>query len=500
MTSDSQLLASYGHDRDGSAFQRLVERHINFVYAAALRQTGDPHIAEDVTQAVFLLFSQRAGRLKSGTLVKGWLFNATRYVVANARRAEARRKFHEREAAAMRSEIVLEDHWPDVSSHLDDAMAGLSERDRRILLLRFFEDMPLAALGQTLGISEEASKKRVARALKRLNRSLVRRCAAVASVSLGNMLQANIGQAAPTHLAKATIDLVRNSASGAVNSSSAINLAKGAAKMMARARTRLLAISCAITGTSIGTAIVVATSQPRLIPPLPDRPAIAAMADAADTPKVSEADYNACCQVLKSIVDGFDHNDLAAVEASFFFKPGSDPKTIDVMDRELEIQIADYRLKNAAASRFGMHGTMLVTDFGTAAESFLEILSRINPQNARVMGDTLTITPEAHAGPDDGYWQAPIYFTRDQGAWKLDAARTYRFTFHVARRQRLAGESPEQTFATAIDLIAGQFDAIADDIDKGNVPDEAAAQKRVNVAWGDLNSQFRNFGCNMDPR
>src|SRR5580658_1808209 len=172
ITNDSQIPACDAQDRDGDPFQRLVERHIDFVYATALRQTGDPHIAEDITQAVFLLFSQRANRLKAGTMIKGWLFNATRYVVANYRRAKARRKFHEREAAVMRSEIVREDHSFDVLAHLDDAMAGMSEKDRRVLLLRFFEDMPLVALGRTLGISEDAAKKRVARAVERLRHLL----------------------------------------------------------------------------------------------------------------------------------------------------------------------------------------------------------------------------------------------------------------------------------------------------------------------------------------
>src|ERR1700693_6097593 len=128
MTDDSQLLVTCAHDRSAGGFAALVERHMYFVYAAALRQTGDPHIAQDITQAVFLLLSQRASRLKPGTVIKGWLFNATRYVVGNARRAEARRKLHEREAAAMRSEIVTEDHWPSIAPHLDDALAGLSEK------------------------------------------------------------------------------------------------------------------------------------------------------------------------------------------------------------------------------------------------------------------------------------------------------------------------------------------------------------------------------------
>src|ERR1700728_4484155 len=139
LLEDSKLLAECAKNGGAEGFPGLVERHIDFVYAAALRQTGDPHVAQDITQAVFLLFLQRAGRLKAGTLVKGWLFSATRYVVANARRAETRRKLHEREAAAMRSEIPPANSWSDISPHLDDALAGLSEKDRRVLLLRYFE-------------------------------------------------------------------------------------------------------------------------------------------------------------------------------------------------------------------------------------------------------------------------------------------------------------------------------------------------------------------------
>ena len=499
-TNDPQLPASATHDRDGSTFQRIVERHIDFVYAAALRQTGDTHIAEDITQAVFLLFAQRAGRLTPETIVKGWLFNTTRYVVANFRRAEGRRKLHEREAAAMRSGMVHEDNWSDISPHLDDAMAGLSEKDRRALLLRFFEDMPLAALSQTLGISEEAAKKRVARALERLRHSLVRRGTVIASASLGTMLHATTAHPAPVHLVKATINLALNGASGPANSSSASTLAKGAAKMMIRARAKLLAIQFAIAGLLIGTAVVLATSQPRLIPSSPLRPSTGTVVEnLSDTSKVDDDDYNACRQVLKSIVDAYDHNDVATVQALYYYKPGSDPKAIDVMDRILEAGVATYRLKSAAVSRFGIHGTMLKTDTFTGAEFIMDVLSRISPQNATIAGDTLTIKPSKHTGPAEA-WEAPIYFLHDQGAWKMDAARTFRVVFRAVRREPIADESREQTFAAACHQLATEFDATAVDIDKGNIPDEAGAQKRVNAAWDDLNSQFREFGNNTMPR
>jgi RNA polymerase sigma factor (sigma-70 family) len=497
LMDDSQLLTAYARHGDRAAFQRLVERHINFVYAAALRQARDPHLAEDITQAVFLVFSRRAGRLKPGTLLKGWLFNTTRYVVANSRRADARRKFHEREAAAMRSDIVREDHWTEIPPHLDDAMARLSETDRRVLLLRFFEDLPLAAVGQALGISQDAAKKRVSRAVEHLRHLLVGRGAPDAGDSVERVFQATTAQIAPAYLAKATVDLVLNSASG---STAAFSLAKGATKMMSLARVKLLAIQCLIAGASIGTVAVLAHSESKIVPSHPSEPVLVAMADAAPSNSAADekdADFKACCQVMQSIVDGFDRNDLAAVDALYYFKPGSDPKTMAAVHDIHEMQVANYHLKKSALTRFGMHGTLLFTGVTTDAECWVEYLTRVGPQNARLAGDTLTITPSGHGFLDVGAGHATFYFLRDQGVWKLDAARSFYATFRAARRQPVAGESSVQTLAAAVDLIAGHFNAIADDIDKGNITDEAEVQRRVSATWDDLNSHFREFGCSI---
>ena len=53
MTSDTELLRRYAEEKSEGAFGELVERHLNLVYFAALRQVGDPHVAEEVAQSVF---------------------------------------------------------------------------------------------------------------------------------------------------------------------------------------------------------------------------------------------------------------------------------------------------------------------------------------------------------------------------------------------------------------------------------------------------------------
>ena len=100
---DWELLQEYAKHRSEAAFAELVQRHLNWVYSAALRQVGDPHLAEDVTQAVFVLLARKAGSLRPGTILSGWLFRTTRFVAARALRTEYRRKAREQTAVTMSS-------------------------------------------------------------------------------------------------------------------------------------------------------------------------------------------------------------------------------------------------------------------------------------------------------------------------------------------------------------------------------------------------------------
>src|SRR5687768_14587167 len=98
---DSTLLTEYVRGRAEPVFRRLVQRHIDLVYSAALRQVRDPHLAEDVTQAVFIVLARKAHTIRHEAALAGWLLSTTRYVAATANRARARRRRHEQKAAAM---------------------------------------------------------------------------------------------------------------------------------------------------------------------------------------------------------------------------------------------------------------------------------------------------------------------------------------------------------------------------------------------------------------
>src|SRR6187549_2943185 len=98
---DDELLKAFVEQRDERAFAQIVERYIQIVYASARRQVRDPHLAEDVTQAVFILLTQKARTIRGGKSLAGWLVRAAQLCARAAARSEARLKHREGKAAAM---------------------------------------------------------------------------------------------------------------------------------------------------------------------------------------------------------------------------------------------------------------------------------------------------------------------------------------------------------------------------------------------------------------
>ena len=168
MINDADLLRRYVRDHAEDAFRELVERHLNFVYSAALRQVnGDTHLARDVTQLVFVDLARKAGSLAGRRVLAGWLFVSTRYAAAKLVRRERRRQIREQEAFIMNDHVDNREascDWSQVRPLLDDALAELSEADREAILLRFFEGRPFAEVGVQLRLNENTARMRVERA------------------------------------------------------------------------------------------------------------------------------------------------------------------------------------------------------------------------------------------------------------------------------------------------------------------------------------------------
>jgi enterochelin esterase family protein len=160
--------------RADAALEEAARRHLPLVYAAARRQLPDASLAEDVTQAVFMVLARRHRGLPSNVVLSSWLLKVTHLACLQARRNAGRRREHERKAAQMRPAVTEADPMPKglLGAEVDSALARLSEADRDVLTLRYLEELPVAEVARRLGISEEAAQKRIDRAMARLRRKM----------------------------------------------------------------------------------------------------------------------------------------------------------------------------------------------------------------------------------------------------------------------------------------------------------------------------------------
>jgi len=234
---DNALLREYVERGSEEAFATLVARHVNKVYSVALRQTRNPLHAEEITQAVFVILAQKARQLDRRVILSGWLYHTARLTSVTFIRGEVRRARREQEAHMQN--ISQEDDsalWQQLSPLLDSAMGELNDADRDAVALRFFDGKSMKEIGVAMGTSEDASKKRVNRALDKLLKLFRRRGVDSTAASLERTISTHSIEAAPVALAKAAVAAaVAKGATGG----SAFMLAQTAMKAMAWAKMKM---------------------------------------------------------------------------------------------------------------------------------------------------------------------------------------------------------------------------------------------------------------------
>ncbi len=254
---DYQLLRRFVDVGCEEAFNQLVNSHIDSVYSVSLRETNDPVLAQDVTQAVFLTLLQKASTIGSKTVLSGWLFNTARFAAKNAMRQERRRRDIEQESIEEASQNTGHvDTWQAIEPVLHEAIAALGTKDRDAILLRFFEDKSLKEVGAALHITEHAAQMRVLRAVEKMKQHLRKKGIVVPVTLLSTLLTEHAVQATPTSCVQAMGHLMPSLAAGGTSASSATatkahSISKGVLKSMAIQKLKVASMVAAFGVTGI---------------------------------------------------------------------------------------------------------------------------------------------------------------------------------------------------------------------------------------------------------
>jgi len=239
--SDNELLAEFAQNGSESAFAALVARYVNLVYSAALRFTANPHHAEEVSQVVFIVLARKAGSLRPGTVLSGWLYQTARLTAANFVKGEIRRQKREQKAY-MQSSLNEPDTqaWERISPLLEEAMGDLGETDRNAVVLRYFENRSAAEVAIALKLNQPTAQRRLNRAIEKLRKIFSKRGVTLSAVALTGLLAENSIQAAPVALGQTISSVVL--AKGAAASASAFGVANGVLKWMAWSQAKAVII------------------------------------------------------------------------------------------------------------------------------------------------------------------------------------------------------------------------------------------------------------------
>jgi RNA polymerase sigma factor (sigma-70 family) len=264
MTDDMALVREYAERNSEAAFATLVSRHVNLVYSVALQQVHDAHLAEEITQAVFIILAQKAKSLSSKTILSGWLCRTARYASANALKIQQRRQHREQEAymQSTLNEPESDEAWTQIAPLLSTALAQLGEKDHDAIVLRFFDGKNMNEVGAALGVSENTAKTRVSRAVEKLRTIFLRRGLSLSTGAIAGAISANSVQAAPTALVTSISAVAITK--GTVTTGSTLTIVKGALKLMGGSKAKttvIVGVGILLLGGGITTVVLQAKAR-----------------------------------------------------------------------------------------------------------------------------------------------------------------------------------------------------------------------------------------------
>jgi RNA polymerase sigma factor (sigma-70 family) len=358
--TDAQLLELFTTGRDETAelaFTALVDRHGPMVLRVCQAVLGDAHDAQDAFQASFLVLVKKARGLSVRESLGPWLHEVAHRIASGVRLAKARRRRHEKQAAALSADLAAGSNPDDLGEVLHREVSRLPERYRAAVVLCLLEGLTPEQAARQLGWPAGTVHSRLARGRERLRGRLTRQGLAPAIVGLGLLPAAEVSATLPPALIAATGRAASRVIAGemmdVIVSNSVAALTKGAlrTKMMSKlmlAGAAMLALGVAFAGPGtlgyIGPGRDDASSPPgqQKVQGEPSPKSIPVNAQALETP--ADGGQGDTIQAKRSLpVAKSAKQALARDSQALFLAISPDGKTLAASCTNSSIQLLDAR-------------------------------------------------------------------------------------------------------------------------------------------------------------
>ncbi|QOJ18332.1 MAG: RNA polymerase sigma factor [Phycisphaeraceae bacterium] len=164
---------------DGIAIEQLIRAHQNALYAFMLRMCGRPDVAEDVVQEAFVRVLRNLDRFDTRFRFSTWLFTIAKRLYMNQVQKHSPSFESDlvdmHQGAGDRPEDGLEqaEVLRNARSAIDEALKGLNELQREIVLLFHQQNWPISEIAVYLDMPEGTIKSHLHRARKRMRRIIL---------------------------------------------------------------------------------------------------------------------------------------------------------------------------------------------------------------------------------------------------------------------------------------------------------------------------------------
>lgn len=190
MSLAERLLIARLKDRDGQAFDEIVQLYGDKVFSLVYRMLGNRHEAEDVAQEVFITVFKTVDGFRGEAKFSTWLLRIAANQSKNRIKYLSRRPTEGELEESGEKRVALGTPGPVVQAHIDGpdvlmeaaelealmqrAIAALDEEHRLLVILRDVEELSYQEIGEITGLPEGTIKSRLHRARMAIKEELDR--------------------------------------------------------------------------------------------------------------------------------------------------------------------------------------------------------------------------------------------------------------------------------------------------------------------------------------